>query len=129
MRIVVYTPAIANQSGGEINARDWGLGLKARGHQIAAYTPIVGAPAAELRDQGVPVVDDPAALGDGPDILFGSGINETVALLARFPDVPAVQVSQGWEFWVSLPAPLPQVMRHVAVDAINGEMLANEFGI
>jgi acyl carrier protein len=40
-----------------------------------------------------------------------------------------VQVSQQWENWASFPSPLPQVVLHVAVDAINADSLANEFGI
>jgi hypothetical protein len=75
------------------------------------------------------VVADPGSTTDVPDVMFGSGINEVAALLARFPDVPVVQISQQWDNWASFPSPLPQVMFHVPVDELNVESLANQFGV
>lgn len=129
MRIVVFTSQVASQTGGEVNVRDWALGLKARGHRVVVYTPVAGVLAEEIRDAGVAVVDDPAAMTDAPEIMFGSGVNEVAALLARFPDVPVVQVSQQWDSWTSFPSPLPQVVLRVAVDELNAESLVNEFGV
>jgi hypothetical protein len=129
MRLVVFTSRLSGQTGGEVNVRQWALGLKARGHQVIAYAPVLGALAEEIRAGAVAVVDDPGAITDRPDVMFGSGINEVATLAARFPDVPQVQVSQQWDNWASYPSPLPQAVLHVAVDAINAESLANEFGV
>ena len=43
--------------------------------------------------------------------------------------MPVVQVSQNIHSWTEFPAPLPQVVLHVAVDELNSEMLINEFGV
>src|SRR5262245_55969644 len=82
-----------------------------------------------MRAAGVLVVDDPAAVRDEPDVLFGSGIHDVAALAARFSAVPIVQVSQQFDGWASFPSPLPQVALHVCVDELNADSLANEFGV
>jgi hypothetical protein len=129
MRIVVFNSPMIYLSGGQVNARDWTLGLKARGHKVTLFALVAGPLAEEVRQAGISVISDPALMADKPDVLFGYGQNDLVALIARFPDVPAVQVSQQWGHWEHFPCPLPQVVRHVSVDDINAEMLVNEFGI
>jgi hypothetical protein len=129
MRVVVFHGALGALSGGEVNARDWALGLKARGHRVVAFTVCPGALAEQVRNAGVPVVSDPAAISDPPDIMFGTGVHDVAMLVARFPEVPAIQVAQVWDHWNSYPCPLPQVVLHVAVDELNAELLINEFGV
>jgi hypothetical protein len=129
MQIVLYTSQVAYLTGGEINIRDWAFGLKSRGHKVIVYTPLPGLLAQQIRDAGIAVADDPANIAEAPDILFGSGIHEIATLIARFPAVPAIQVSQQWDAWSTYPSPLPQVVFNVSVDEINAEMLVNEFGI
>ena len=131
MRIVLYHGRLSEPTGGEVNIRDWALGLRMRGHQIAIYTPVPGALANQARNVGVPVVDDPALLSDAPDVMFGGGPNEVATLLARFPETPAIQACQSWErdFWDANPCPLPQVTFHMAVSELTAEQLINEHGI
>jgi hypothetical protein len=129
MRIVVFNSPMIYLSGGQVNARDWALGLKARGHKVTLFALVAGPLAEEVRQAGISVISDPALMADKPDILFGYGQNDLVAMIARFPDIPAVQVTQQWGHWEHFPCPLPQVVRHVAVDDIKAEMLVNEFGI
>ena len=129
MRILLFVSQLWNQTGGEINTRDWALGLKARGHRVAVYTPAPGPLAATVRNAGIAVVDDPARVDTAPDVMFGSGVNEMATLSARFPDVAAVQLSQQWDSWASFPSLLPQVVLYVAVDEINEELIVNEFGV
>jgi hypothetical protein len=129
MRIVVFNSPMIYLSGGQVNARDWALGLKARGHKVTLFALVAGPLAEEVRQAGISVISDPALMADKPDVLFGYGQNDLVAMIARFPDIPAVQVTQQWGHWEHFPCPLPHVVRHVAVDDINAEMLVNEFGI
>ena len=129
MRILLFVSQLWNLTGGEINTRDWALGLKARGHKVTVYTPLPGPLAQTVRNAGIAVVDDPALINTAPEIIFGSGINEIVTLSARFPEVPAVQVAQQWDNWAAFPSLLPQVVLYMAVDEINHEMLVNEFGV
>jgi len=129
MRIVIFHGRLTVPTGGEVNTRDWALGLKARGHRVVVFTIYPGPLAEEIRNAGIAVVDNPSSISDTPDILFGAGINDLATLLARFPEVPAIQVAQIWDHWNAYPCPLPQIVLHVAVDELNTEMLINEFGV
>jgi hypothetical protein len=129
VRILIFHARLAHLTGGQVNTRDWALGLKSRGHKIVVYTLEPGPMAEEVRAAGIPVVTDPALVADTPDVMVGSGVHDIAALLARFPDVPAIQVGQVWEHWNGYPCLLPQAVLHVAVDDLNAEMFANEFGI
>src|SRR5262245_11118505 len=129
MRVVIFHARLAHLTGGEVNARDWALGLKARGHTVVLYTIEPGPLAEEVRNAGIAVITDPALITDLPDVMIGCGINDVVSLLARFPEVPAIQVAQIWDHWNAYPSLLPQIALYVAVDELNAEMLANEFGI
>jgi phage shock protein A len=129
LRIAIFNERMDARTGGQINARDWCLGLKTRGHDVVLYTLSPGVLAAEVRAAGVSVVDDPAKIADAPDIIFGGGLSDVVTMLARFPNVPAVQICQQWDSWENFPGLLPQVMFYVVVDAINAEMVVNEFGV
>ena len=129
MRILIFHGDLSQPSGGEVNARDWAIGFKERGHKVSMYSPRLGPLAQQIREHGITVADDPAALTDQPDVVMGSGVNELACLIARFPRAAGVQVAQLWDHWATSPSPLPQVVLHVAVDDINFEMLANEYGV
>lgn len=129
MRIVIFHGRLTLPTGGEVNTRDWALGLKSRGHRVVVFTVYPGPLAEKIRNSGIAVVDNPSSISDPPDLIFGAGINDVATLLARFPDVPAVQVAQVWDHWNAYPCPLPQIVLHVAVDELNAEMLVNEFGV
>jgi hypothetical protein len=129
VRILIFHARLAHLSGGQVNTRDWALGLKSRGHKVVVYTLEPGPIAEEVHAAGIPIVTDPAQITDAPDIMVGSGINDIVTLLARFPDVPAIQVGQVWGHWNGYPCLLPQAVLHVVVDDLNAELFANDFGI
>src|SRR3954462_15611221 len=113
MRIAVFNYPMIYLSGGQVNARDWALGLKSRGHSVTLFTPVAGPLAEEVRRAGVTVISDPALMTDKPDVLFGFGLHDLITMITRFPDVPAVQVSQSWSEWAHFPCPLPQVVLNV----------------
>jgi hypothetical protein len=129
MRIVIFHGDLTQPSGGEVNARDWAFGFKARGHKVSIYSPRLGPLAEQIRQHGITVVNDPSAISDAPDVMMGQGVHELAALVARFPRAAGVQVAQLYGHWNSSPCPLPQVVLHLAVDELNAEMLANEFGV
>jgi hypothetical protein len=129
VRILIFHARLAHLSGGEVNTRDRALGLKSRGHNVVVYTLEPGPMAEEVHAAGIPVVTDPAQISDAPDIMVGSGIHDIVTLLARFPDVPAIQVGEVWGHWNGYACLLPQAVLYVAVDDLNAELFANDFGI
>jgi hypothetical protein len=129
VRILIFHGDLTQPTGGEVNARDWALGFKARGHKVAMYATRLGPLAEELQRRGITVVNDPSALSDAPDVMMGTGVHEMATLVARFPGAAGIQVAQQYDNWISAPCPLPQVALHIAVDELNSEMLANEFGV
>jgi len=50
-------------SGGQVNARDWVFGLKARGHKVTLFALVAGPLAEEVRQAGISVISDPALMG------------------------------------------------------------------
>src|SRR6202023_889631 len=68
VRLVVFHRRLTVPTGGEVNTRDWALGLKARGHRVVLFTVYPGPLAEQIRNSGIAVVDDPSSLSDTPDI-------------------------------------------------------------
>src|SRR5438876_60250 len=99
MRILIFHGRLSHLTGGEVNTRDWALGLKARGHKIVVFTVCPGPLAEQIRNCGIAVVEDPASVSDVPDIIFGAGVNDVVAVLARFPELPLKVPRQAQQLW------------------------------
>ena len=57
MKILIYHGSLSTLTGGEVNTRDWALGLKGRGHKIVIYTVHPGPLAEQIRREGVSIVD------------------------------------------------------------------------
>ena len=87
MRIIIFHGRLTLPTGGEVNTRDWSLGLKARGHRVVVFTVYPGPLAEQIRNSGIAVVDNPSSISDAPDIMFGAGINDVATLVARFPEM------------------------------------------
>jgi hypothetical protein len=107
MRILLFHGDLTKPSGGEVNARDWALGFKARGHKVSIYSRRLGPLAEQIRRHGVHVVNDPSAIADTPDVIMGTGVNELATLVARFPRSAGIQVAQQWDQWSNSACPLP----------------------
>jgi hypothetical protein len=129
LRVLFTNRVLAHRTGTEVYVRDVALGLLRRGHRPVVYTPRPGALAAEIRAQTIPVVDDPAAIGEPPDIIHGHHGLETLTALLAFPGVPAVNVCHGWSGWADAPLVFPRVLRHIAVDDTCRHRLVAEHGI
>ncbi|HYW06499.1 MAG TPA: glycosyltransferase family 4 protein [Longimicrobium sp.] len=129
LRVLITNHRLAARGGTELYVRDIAMALQERGHSVAVYTSTPGALAAELRAATIPVVDDPAALGEAPDVIHGQHHLDTMAALLAFPGVPAVSVCHGWLPWIEAPPRFPRVRRYVAVDAVCRDRLVLENGI
>jgi hypothetical protein len=62
-------------------------------------------------------------------VIHGQHHIETMACLARFPDVPAIYVSHGWMPWQEHPPRHPRIRHYVAVDDLVRDRLVVESGI
>jgi len=128
-RILFTNNTLAVRAGTELWVRDVALGLRARGHAPAAFSAVLGDVAAELRRAGIEVVDDLDALAAAPDLIHGHHHLETTTASLRFPRVPVIAVCHGAAPWEELPARLPTVARHVAVDLACRDRLVAECGV
>lgn len=130
LRILITNHRLAARGGTELYVRDIAVALQERGHSVAVYTSSTpGAVAEELRAATIPVVRDPAALGEAPDVIHGQHHLDTMTALLAFPGVPAVSVCHGWLPWIEAPPRFPRVRRYVAVDAVCRDRLVLENGI
>jgi hypothetical protein len=129
LRILLTNRVLAQRTGTELYVRDAAIGLLQRGHRPVVYSPRLGAVAAELRAETIPVIDDLTKLGEPPDIIHGHHGLETLTALLAFPGVPAVSVCHSWVGWADEPVAFPRILRYLAVDETCRDRLVSEHGI
>jgi glycosyltransferase involved in cell wall biosynthesis len=129
MRILITNHELVHRAGTQLYVRDLATGLAARGLQPIVFTPWPGAVADELRAAAIPVVDDPARLGEPPDLIHGQHHAPTMSALLAWPGVPAVYFCHGWLPPQELPPRHPRILRYVAVDRLRRERLVSEEGV
>jgi hypothetical protein len=129
LRVLLTNRVLAHRTGTELYVRDVALGLLQRGHLPVVYSPRLGAVAAELRRDTIPVVDDPTRIAEAPDVIHGHHGVETLTALLAFPGVPAVSVCHSWLGWADEPIAFPRIRRHVAVDDTCRHRLVSEHGV
>ncbi len=122
-RVLLTNNTLATRAGTELWVRDVALALCARGHDVIAYSPVLGEVAKELAEAGVTVVDDLNRLDVAPDLVHGHHHLETMTALLRFPAVPALFVCHGARPWEEAPPLHPRIGRYVAVDLACEERL------
>ena len=105
------------------------MGLLQRGHLPVVYSPRLGEVATELRNQTIPVVDDPMKVAEAPHIIHGHHGLETLTALLAFPGVPALSVCHSWVGWADEPISFPRLHRYLAVDDTCRHRLVSEHGI
>lgn len=129
LRILLTNRVLANRTGTELYIRDVATGLLRRGHCPVVYSPRLGAIAAEIRRETIPVVDDLASVGEPPDVIHGHHGLETLTALLAFPGVPALSVCHSWVGWADEPVAFPRIRRYLAVDETCRDRLVAEHGI
>lgn len=86
------------------------------GHEVAAYSTMLGAVADEIRSENVFVCDQLSDMPWRPDIIHGHHHLDLMTALQFYRGVPAVFVSHGWVPWVEVPPRHPRIIRYFAVD-------------
>jgi glycosyltransferase involved in cell wall biosynthesis len=129
LRVLLTNRVLAHRTGTELYIRDTAVALLRRGHLPVVYSPLLGALAAELRRETVPVVDDLPLVAERPDIIHGHHGLETLTALLAFPGVPAVTVCHSWVGWQDEPVRFPRIHRYLAVDDTCRHRLVSEHGI
>ncbi|MEN6437634.1 MAG: hypothetical protein ABFD97_03525 [Syntrophobacter sp.] len=116
MKILFTNNTLKDRAGSELYVRDLASALAREGHEVAAYSNIVGDVAEEISCFGIPVVADVADVPFTPDIIHGHHHLELMTALLQFPGVPAVNFCHGFVPWQELPLAHPRIMEYVAVD-------------
>lgn len=103
--------------------------LKRRGHEPAAYSPVLGGVAEMLRAEGIAVMDDLAELTFRPDIIHAHHHVQAMTALASLPGVPAVYFCHGTQPWEEMPPVFPRILRYAAVSAVGIERVVKAAGV
>lgn len=115
LRVLLTNNTLAGRAGTELYVRDVALALKERGHHPVAYSTVLGEVAQEIREAGIEVVDDLAALSYVPDVNHGHHHLETITALLHFPQTPAISYCHGVLPWEETPLKFPRILRYIAV--------------
>lgn len=129
LRVLITNHWLTSRSGTELYVRELALALLERGHTPVVYCTELGAPAQELRERTVAVVDDLEAVAAPPDIIHGQHNLPTMTALLRFPQTPAVYVLHDNLSREDSPPRFPRIMRYVPVDEACRDRLVFEQGI
>ena len=128
-RVLIATAEMSAPSGTDLYTRDLALALLRRGWLPIVYTSSIGQPAEELRQATIPVVSDVSALQARPDVIHGHHALETLTMLARFRDVPALFVCHDAVTWHSAPPASSHIRTWVAVDRNCRDRMMFEHGV
>ncbi|HEV3468387.1 MAG TPA: glycosyltransferase family 4 protein [Pyrinomonadaceae bacterium] len=129
LTVLITNARLGWRAGTELYVRDLARGLLARGHTPVVYSPRPGPLAEEVRQYGVPVLEDLGRLSAPPDLIHGHHADETVTALLRFPSTPALFVCHDWFSTLDYPPAFPRVLRYVAVDQPCHDKLVFEHGL
>jgi hypothetical protein len=128
-RVLIATLSMTSASGTVTYTRDLALSLLHHGWLPIVYTARIGSQAEVLRAATIPVVSDIANIAAPPDVIHGHHVLETLAAMARFPDVPALFVCHDARAWHSIPPPMPRIGAIVAVDRNCRDRMLFEHGV
>lgn len=116
MRILITNIWLDTHGGTEVYVRDLATSLLKRGIQVEVYSPVTGIIATEMRQQGIPVVDQVDALTGIPDIIHAHHYEATMKVLMKFPSVPAVYFLHDRTHPADVPPKHPNIIKYIAVD-------------
>jgi len=129
MRILFTNNTLDKPAGSELSVFDYARLLKARGHEVAAYSRPQGEVAERLEKEGVCVVESLGNLPWKPDVIHGHHEWETSLAALAFPDVPVISFRRGTAPWQEAPCRAPNVKCWVAVDEVCARSLMGEYEI
>ncbi|MBX7209426.1 MAG: glycosyltransferase [Verrucomicrobiaceae bacterium] len=115
MRVLITNTALDKFAGTECYVFDVCRALAARGHDVAAFSPRPGRVAAAMRDAGLTVAGDLAAVPWEPDVIHGHHEWETTLAAVRWPGAGLLSFCHGAQPWQEAPCRAPWVHRHVVV--------------
>src|SRR5262245_3217583 len=109
LRVLFTNNTLAEPAGTELSLHDAALSLKARGHELTAFSVQHGTIAQRLAAAGVSVVDDLDKVPWVPQLIHGHHEWETTIAALRWPTVPVVSFCRGPYLWQEAPCRAPNV--------------------
>lgn len=109
--------------------RDLAFGLAAMGELPMVYTPQPGTVAEEIRQGGIPVVEDLRAVPFPPDVVQGNQHLEIMRALRTFPQARGIFVCHARLAWQATPPLTDRIQHYVAVDHNCLERLTADYAI
>lgn len=129
VRVVLSNDGFVHVGGTEQHLLTLGTHLQRLGHEATVFANRLGPFADHVRDGGIAVVDDVAALDDDVDLLFSQDAVVAHQLADRFPQVPHVFRCCSDVFDFELPPQLPDVVDLVVVLSERYERLVRATGL
>lgn len=129
MKILITNNSLATRAGTELVVWELAKALRARGHEVAAYSSQLGEVAGLIRDSRVPVIQDPADCPFRPDIIHGQHHLDTMTALLSLPDTPAIYHAHGGVSWLESAPKHPRILHYVAMCSVLAERIGIEQGI
>lgn len=129
MRILITNNSLATRAGTELVVWELARALRARGHQVAAYSSELGEVAGLIRESHIPVIQDLAECPFKPDIIHGQHHLDTMTALLSLPDTPAIYHAHGGVPWVERAPKHPRILHYVAMCSALSEHMGIELGI
>ncbi len=114
--VLIVNRSMHATSGTELYVRDLAIGLMRQNHRPVVFTPEPGSISDQLAAAGISVVSNVDDLKVRPDIVHCHHAWTTLAVLACFPEVPAIFVGHDASAWTDAPPRLSQIRRYLAVD-------------
>lgn len=113
MRILMTQRELSNVAGSEMVTVEVAKALAGRGHEIAVYSPQIGAIAKLLLPSGVQVARELRDAPWTPDVIHGQHHLPAMAAIARFPAASAIYYCHGTQPWVERPPVHSRISRYV----------------
>ena len=129
LRLLFTNNTLGRPAGTELSLHDACLAMKARGHEVAAFSTQLGEIADRLRKAGVIVLDKLKDAPWEPEVIHGQHEWETTLAAMHWPSVPVVSFCRGPYLWQEAPCRAPNVVRYVAVDEACLDRLVKQEGI
>ena len=129
MNILLAVCTMTSRTGAEWFVYDLALALKARGHSVIVYAPLMNDMVDPLRFRCVPCVTDLQQIATTPDIIIGNTFAETILCLAHFPETPVISICHDRSAHHGRPPFFSRIRQHIAVDANCAERFTLENGI
>jgi len=126
LNILITVLELNSYSGLPLYTRDIAFELKRQGHHPEVYTLRMGGLADELLDAGIHVTNNPARLGQRPDIIHGQHRVSTLIAVKRFKRSPAIFICHNHTFWGDEAPFHPRILQYFGVSRVCMERLIKD---